>query len=86
MSYFTPYAYTVARRPVSPHFSDAVPQPLAIVEWGEDPGFHRDRRGAQAAHPPAGGAARYPWSDTGLDADEVRAYQNRYAVPSERLR
>src|SRR5580692_3505461 len=33
----TLYSYTVARRPVSPHFADAVPQLLAIVEWDEGP-------------------------------------------------
>ena len=35
----TLYSYTVARRPVSPHFADAVPQLLAIVEWDEGPRF-----------------------------------------------
>jgi uncharacterized OB-fold protein len=35
----TLYAYTVARRPVSPHFADAVPQLLAVVEWDEGPRF-----------------------------------------------
>ncbi|CNM95955.1 Uncharacterised protein [Mycobacterium tuberculosis] len=43
-----------------------------------------------AAHPSDGGGARYTWSDTGLDAaevrDRVRAYQDRYAVPTEQLR
>jgi Sulfotransferase family len=43
-----------------------------------------------AAHPGDGGGARYTWSDTGLDAAEVRdrvsAYQERYSVPTERLR
>jgi hypothetical protein len=43
-----------------------------------------------AAHPGDGGRGRYTWSDTGLDADEVRervrAYQDRYGVPTERLR
>ena len=43
-----------------------------------------------AAHPGDGGGGRYTWSDTGLDADEVRdrvsAYQKRYAVPTEQLR
>lgn len=33
------YSYTVARRPVAPHFADAVPQILAIVEWDEGPRF-----------------------------------------------
>ncbi len=43
-----------------------------------------------AAHPSDGGRSRYTWSDTGLDADEVRdrvsAYQDRYRVPTEQLR
>jgi hypothetical protein len=43
-----------------------------------------------AAHPGDGGGGRYTWSDTGLDAGEVRdrvsAYQDRYAVPTEQLR
>jgi len=43
-----------------------------------------------AAHPADGGHGRYTWSDTGLDAGEVRervrTYQDRYAVPTEQLR
>jgi hypothetical protein len=43
-----------------------------------------------SAHPGDGGRGRYTWSDTGLDAGEVRervsAYQDRYAVPTEQLR
>ena len=43
-----------------------------------------------AAHPSDGGRSRYTWADTGLDAGEVRervrAYQDRYAVPTEQLR
>jgi uncharacterized OB-fold protein len=35
----TLYSFTVAYRPVSPHFADAVPQLLAIVEWDEGPRF-----------------------------------------------
>lgn len=31
----TLYSYTIAHRPVSPHFADAVPQLPAIVEWDE---------------------------------------------------
>lgn len=33
----TLYSFTVARRPVGPHFVDAVPQLLAIVQWDEGP-------------------------------------------------
>ncbi len=43
-----------------------------------------------AAHPGDGGGGRYTWADTGLDAaavrDEVSAYQERYGVPSEKLK
>ncbi len=43
-----------------------------------------------ADHPGDGGRGRYTWSDTGLDAgevrDRVRAYQERYAVQTEELR
>lgn len=35
----TLYSFTVARRPVGPHFADAVPQLLAVVEWDEGPRF-----------------------------------------------
>ncbi|MGV0743329.1 Zn-ribbon domain-containing OB-fold protein [Mycolicibacterium sp. XJ870] len=35
----TLYTFTVARRPVGPHFADAVPQMLAVVEWDEGPRF-----------------------------------------------
>lgn len=43
-----------------------------------------------AAHPGDNGGARYTWSNTGLDAGEVRAqvasYQERFGVPTEPLR
>lgn len=35
----TLYSFTVARRPVGPHFADAVPLLTAIVEWDEGPRF-----------------------------------------------
>lgn len=35
----TLYSFTVAWRPVGPHFADAVPQMPAIVEWDEGPRF-----------------------------------------------
>ncbi len=31
------YTFTVAERPVSPHFADDVPQLLAVVQWDEGP-------------------------------------------------
>lgn len=33
------YTYTVAYRPVAPHFAGDVPQILAVVEWDEGPRF-----------------------------------------------
>ncbi len=43
-----------------------------------------------AAHPSDGGRGRYTWSDTDLDAEEVRervrAYQDHYDVAAEQLR
>ena len=50
----------------------------------------RRMRDFLVAHPGDGGHGRYTWSDTGLDAAEVRdrvsAYQERYSVPAEQLR
>jgi len=54
------------------------------------PGTEQRMREFLAAHPGDGGRGRYTWSDTGLDAGEVRervsAYQGRYGVPTEQLR
>lgn len=33
------YTYTVAYRPVAPHFAQDVPQILAVVKWDEGPHF-----------------------------------------------
>ena len=33
------YTYTVAYRPVAPHFADDLPQILAVAEWDEGPRF-----------------------------------------------
>ncbi|MCZ4552832.1 acyl dehydratase [Williamsia sp. 1138] len=33
----TLYTFTVARKPVSPHFANSVPQLLAVVQWDEGP-------------------------------------------------
>ncbi|TRW78853.1 acyl dehydratase [Mycolicibacterium sp. 018/SC-01/001] len=45
----TLYSYTIARRPVGPHFADAVPQILAIVEWDEGPRFSTELADVEAA-------------------------------------
>jgi hypothetical protein len=33
------YSYTVAHRPVAPHFVDAVPHIIAVAQWDEGPRF-----------------------------------------------
>ena len=33
------YSYTVAHRPVAPHFADAVPHIVAVAQWDEGPRF-----------------------------------------------
>ena len=33
------YSYTVAYRPVAPHFADAVPHIVAVAQWDEGPRF-----------------------------------------------
>jgi len=54
------------------------------------PDAARRMREFLAAHPGDGGRGRYTWSDTALNAAEVRervqAYQDRYNVPTEQLR
>ena len=31
------YTFTIAHKPVSPHFADSVPQLVAVVQWDEGP-------------------------------------------------
>jgi hypothetical protein len=54
------------------------------------PDAARRMREFLAAHPGDGGRGRYTWSDTALNAAEVRervqTYQDRYNVPTEQLR
>ena len=45
----TLYTYTVAYRPVAPHFADDVPQVLAVVQWDEGPRFATEIVGADPA-------------------------------------
>jgi uncharacterized OB-fold protein len=33
------YSYTVAYRPVAPHFADTVPHVVAVAQWDEGPRF-----------------------------------------------
>jgi hypothetical protein len=86
-----------AGRVIDVLFGDFMRDPLATIEdiyhrMGRElrPGAAHKMCEFLAAHPGDGGGSRYTWSDTGLDAgevrDRVRAYQDRYGVPSERLR
>jgi hypothetical protein len=78
-------------------FADFMRDPWSTIEniyqkLGRElrPDATQKMRDFLAAHPSDGGRGRYTWSDTGLEAAEVRdrvsAYQDRYAVPTEQLR
>ncbi len=78
-------------------FADFVADPFATIrnvyaalDRELTPETEHRMRDFLAAHPGDGGGARYTWADTGLDADEVRAqvavYQERFGVPTERLK
>ena len=86
-----------AGRVTDVRYSDFVRNPLAIIKsiyerLGRDlhPAVEQQMRDHLVVHPGDGGANRYTWSDTGLDAGEVRMrvrdYQDRYGVPTETLR
>jgi hypothetical protein len=79
------------------HYADFINAPWTTIggiyqKLGRElrPDTEQRMRDFLAAHPGEGGRGRYTWSDTGLDAgevrDRVRAYQERYAVPTEQLR
>jgi hypothetical protein len=82
---------------VDMHFADFIRDPFATIRtlYGRlgrelEPGTEQRMREFLAAHPGDHGGNRYRWSDTGLDAAEVRErvrdYQRRYDVPEEPLR
>ncbi len=84
-------------RIVNVRFADFMQDPFATIgaiydRLGREltPVAEQRMRDHLAAHPGDGGGNRYTWADTGLDAEElreqVRAYQERYDVPSETLR
>ncbi len=86
-----------ADRVIDVQFSDFISNPWATIKdiyasLGRElsPGAATKMRDFLADHPGDGGRGRYTWADTGLDAgevrDRVRAYQQRYAVPTEELR
>ena len=86
-----------ADRVIDVQFTDFMSDPWATIKaiyasLGRElsPGAAAKMRDFLADHPGDGGRGRYTWSDTGLDAgevrDRVRAYQERYAVQTEELR
>ena len=86
-----------AERVIDVLFTDFVNDPLTTItdiyqKLGRElrPDTAQKMRYFLAAHPGDSGGGRYTWSDTGLDAAEVRdrvnAYQDRYGVPTEHLR
>jgi Sulfotransferase family len=79
------------------HYADFIDNPWTTIggiyrKLGHElrPDTEQRMRDFLAAHPGDAGHGRYTWSDTGLDAgevrDRVRAYQERYEVPNEQLR
>jgi hypothetical protein len=86
-----------AQRVVDVQFADFIRDPFATIrglyaELGRElePAAEQNMREFLAAHPGVGGASRYCWADTGLDAglvrEQVSAYQERYGVPDEPLK
>jgi hypothetical protein len=84
-------------RVIDVQFADFIKDPFRTIgdiyqKLGRElkPDTEQKMRAFLAAHPSDGGGARYTWADTGLDEaevrDRVRAYQDRYAVPTEKLR
>jgi hypothetical protein len=84
-------------RIINVRFADFMSDPFATIgtiyeRLGREltPVAEQRMREHLSAHPGDGGGNRYTWADTGLDATElrekVRAYQERYDVPSEPLR
>jgi hypothetical protein len=84
-------------RVIDVQFADFMKDPWSTIsgiyqKLGRElrPNTAQQMRDFLAAHSADGVRGRYTWSDTGLDAGEVRervsAYQDRYAVPTEQLR
>ncbi|WAJ45434.1 sulfotransferase [Mycobacterium sp. Aquia_216] len=84
-------------RVIDVQFTDFVKDPWSTIgdiyqKLGREllPEAEQKMRDFLAAHPGDGGHGRYTWADTGLDAGEVRervrAYQERYDVPTEQVK
>lgn len=84
-------------RIIDVHLADFINDPWTTIggiyqKLGRElrPDTEQKMRNFLATHPGDGGGGRYTWSETGLDAVEVRErvapYQERYGVPTEPLR
>jgi len=84
-------------RIIDVQFADFMRDPFATIRaiyarLGREltPGAEQRMREHLSAHPSDDGGSRYTWTDTGLDAaelrEQVRGYQERFGVPSETLR
>ncbi len=82
---------------VDVRFADFIHDPFATIRTLYDrldrelpAATEQKMRDYLAAHPGDGGASRYTWADTGLDAaavrEQVAAYQQRYDIPTEALK
>jgi hypothetical protein len=86
-----------AGRVIDVQFADFMKDPWATIgdiyaklDRELKPEAAQKMRDFLAAHPGDGGRGRYTWSDTGLDAaevrEQVREYQERFDVPTEALK
>jgi hypothetical protein len=86
-----------AGRVIDVQFADFIGDPWHTIrgvyqKLGRELSFEAEQKMREflAVHPGDGGGSRYTWSDTGLDAgevrDRVRSYQERYDVPTEQLK
>jgi uncharacterized protein len=69
------YTYTVAYRPVAPHFGADVPQILAVVEWDEGPRFSTEIVNADPADVEVGMRLRPVFFDYPEDAVTMLRYE-----------
>ena len=76
------YTYTVAYRPVAPHFAGDVPQILAIVQWDEGPRFSTEIVNAEPDETAVGMRVRPVFFDfpDEVYAASLRARERRESV------
>ena len=69
------YTFTVAYRPVAPHFAGDVPQILAVVQWDEGPRFSTEIVNADPAHVHVGMRLRPVFFDYPEDGVTMLRYE-----------